>query len=213
VIDLAGIGNRILSLPIPARNYVDFAVGKTGVLFLAEGPPVGRPSEETAPPIRALWRFTTEKRQTEEMESGLTAFKVSFDGEKLFYSRGDNWFWRRFRRPQARVAGCAQGKPVNAGGMWAVRDPRAEWQQMYRETWHLQRDFFYDPHAHGLDLAKIQAKYRPYLDGVASRAEFTYLCEEMLGEVQVGHMFVRGPRGPQDAPKPGLLGADYTHRP
>jgi len=37
LIDLAGIGNRILSLPVPARNYVDLAVGKTGVLFLAEG--------------------------------------------------------------------------------------------------------------------------------------------------------------------------------
>ncbi len=46
VIDLAGIGNRILSLPIPARNYVDLSVGKSGVLFLAEGPAVGRPSEE-----------------------------------------------------------------------------------------------------------------------------------------------------------------------
>jgi tricorn protease len=32
----------------------------------------------------------------------------------------------------------------------------------------------------------------------------------MLGEVQVGHMFVNGPRSPSNAPKPGLLGADYT---
>ena len=46
VIDLADIGNRILSLPIPSRNYVELAVGKTGVLFLAEGPPVGRSAED-----------------------------------------------------------------------------------------------------------------------------------------------------------------------
>src|SRR3984957_10652859 len=31
----------------------------------------------------------------------------------------------------------------------------------------------------------------------------------MLGGVQVGHMFVSGPRAPANAPKPGLLGADY----
>ena len=43
VIDLAGIGNRILSLPIPARNYVDLSVGKS-VLFLAAGAAVGRRS-------------------------------------------------------------------------------------------------------------------------------------------------------------------------
>jgi tricorn protease len=32
----------------------------------------------------------------------------------------------------------------------------------------------------------------------------------MLGEVQIGHMFVRGPPDADNAPKPGLLGADYA---
>jgi tricorn protease len=210
VIDLAGIGNRILSLPIPARNYIDLSVGKTGVLFLAEGAPVGRPSGEGGPEFFSLWRFTTEKRLTEEMLSGVTTYKVSFDGEKLFYARQDNWFLVPVSDLKPGSPDGPQGKPVNNGGMSAVIDPRAEWKQMYRESWHLQRDFLYDPHHHGLDLAKIQAKYQPYLEGVASRDEFTYLCDEMLGEVQIGHMFVRGPRDPGNAPKPGLLGADYT---
>jgi tricorn protease len=210
VIDLDGIGNRILSLPIPARNYVSLAVGKTGVLFLAEGPAVGRPSDEEGTPVLALWRFTTEKRLTEEMLSGLTDFKVSFDGEKLFYSRKESWFIAPTADLKPGSPDAAAGKPVNNGAMTAMRDPRAEWRQMYRETWHLQRDFLYDPHHHGLDLAKIEAKYQPYLDGLASRDEFTHLCVEMLGEIQIGHMFVRGPHAPPDAPKPGLLGADYT---
>jgi tricorn protease len=210
VIDLAGIGNRILSLPIPARNYIDLSVGKTGVLFLAEGPPVGRPSGEGGPGFFSLWRFTTEKRLTEEILSGVTAFKVTFDGEKLFYARQDNWFLAPVSDLKPGTPDAPQGKPVNNGGMSAVIDPRAEWKQMYRESWHLQRDFLYDPHYHGLDLAKINAKYQAYLDGLASRDEFTYLCDEMLGEVQIGHMFVRGPPAADNAPKPGLLGADYT---
>jgi hypothetical protein len=41
--------------------------------------------------------------------------------------------------------------------------------------------------AHGLSIPKIEAKYRPYLDGLASRAEFTYLSEEMLGEIIGGY--------------------------
>jgi tricorn protease len=210
VIDLAGIGNRILSLPVPARNYIELSVGKAGVLFLAEGSAVGRASEEEGSPIRALWRFTTDKRLTEELLSGLTAFKVSFDGEKLFYSRQDNWFIAPTSELKPGSPDAPQGKPVNNGAMSAVLDPRAAWKQMYRETWHLQRDFLYDPHFHGLDLAKIHAKYQPFLDGLASRNEFTYLSEEMLGEVQVGHMFVRGPHDGENAPKPGLLGADYA---
>jgi tricorn protease len=210
VIDLAGIGNRILSLPIPSRNYVGLSVGKTGVLFLAEGDPVGRASSGDGPPIRSLWRFTTETRKTEEILSGLAGYDVSFNGEKLFYMRGDNWFLAPIADLKPGSPDAPQGKPVNNGGMLAMVDTHLEWKQMYRETWHIERDFFYDPHLHGLDLAKIEAKYEPYLDGLASRAEFTYLSNEMLGEIEVGHMFVRGPREPKDGPKPGLLGADYT---
>jgi tricorn protease len=210
VIDLADIGNRILSLPIPSRNYVELAVGKSGVLFLAEGLPVGRSAENPGNPIRALWRFTTEKRQTEEVLSGLTSFKVSFNGEKLFYQRHDNWFLAPIAELKPGSPDANPGKPVNNHGMIAMRDPRSTWKQMYRETWRLQRDFLYDPHTHGLDIPKIEAKYRPYLENLASRAEFTYLCDEMLGEVQVGHMFVSGPRPTGNPPKPGLLGADYT---
>ncbi len=209
-IDLESIGNRILSLPIPPRNYSELTVGKTGVLFLAEGPSVGRSSGEDGAPIRSLWRFTTEKRETEDILNGLGGYRVSFNGEKLFYTRGDNWFLAPIGELKPGSPDAPAGKPVNNGSMMARMDPRAAWAQMYRETWHIERDFFYDPHLHGLDLHKIMAKYQPYVAGLASREEFTYLSNEMLGEIEVGHMFVGGPRPPEDAPKPGLLGADYT---
>ena len=210
VVDLADIGNRILALPIPSRNYSALAVGKSGVLFLAEGPPVGRSAEDPATPIRALWRFTTEKRKTEEILSGLTGFDVSFDGEKLFYTRQENWFIAPVSELKPGSPDANPGKPVNNRGMMAMIDPRSAWKQMYHETWRLQRDFLYDAHTHGVDIPKIEAKYRPYLENLASRDEFTYLCDEMLGEIQLGHVFVNGPRLPSNAPKPGLLGADYT---
>jgi tricorn protease len=210
VIDLPGIGNRILSLPVPARNYVDLAVGKSGVVFLAEGGPVGRPSQDGGAPIRSLWRFTTEKRQTEEVIRSLGGFVISANGEKLFYTRGDSWFMATVAELKAGSPEAPQGKPVNNGAMFATMDPRAAFKQMYRETWHIERDFFYDPHLHGLDLKKIYAKYEPYVDAVTTRSEFTYLSNEMLGEIEVGHMFVSGPRTENHDPKPGLLGADYV---
>ena len=210
VIDLPGIGNRILALPIPARNYVDLQVGKTGILFLAEGSPVGRASEDRGAPIRSLWRFTTEKRKTEEIFSNLTWFAVSSNGEQLLASRGPSWFITPVAELKPGSPDAPQGKPINNGGMFATIDLPQEWKQQYRETWRIQRDFFYDPHLHGLDIAKISAKYQPYVDGLASRSEFTYLSNEMLGEIQVGHMFIRGPRDPDKSPKPGLLGADYV---
>ncbi len=210
VVDLPEIGNRILALPIPARNYVDLQVAKTGVLFLAEGSPVGRASGGGGPRIRSLWRFTTEKRKTEDVLNNLTGFDISADRKKLFYAREDNWFMVPIAEFKVGSPEAPQGKPVNNGGMFATVDSRAEWRQEYRETWHIERDFFYDPHLHGLDLAKVMAKYEPYVDGITTRSEFTYLSNEMLGEIEVGHMFVRGPRTPDKSPKPGLLGVDYV---
>jgi tricorn protease len=89
-------------------------------------------------------------------------------------------------------------------------DPQAEWKQMYHEIWRGERDFFYDPNAHGLDLKAAEKQYEPYLAGVAHRSDLSYLFREMLNQLTVGHMFVRGGDQPQPNFVPGgLLGCDY----
>ena len=208
-IDLENIGNRILSLPIPPRNYLGIAAGKTGVLYLSEGAPFGRSSNEgESAGIHAVWRFTLEKRKTEEILDDVNTFVVSSDGSKILYGQHDSWAITP--ADELKPGNEHPGKPLNLAGMETTIDPRAEWKQMFDETWRIERDFFYDPNLHGLSLAKVKARYRPYLAGLASRDEFTYLCIEMLGEINVGHMFVGGPHIPDHAPKAGLLGADYT---
>src|SRR4029077_15957073 len=89
-------------------------------------------------------------------------------------------------------------------------DPRAEWRQMYHEVWRIERDFLYDPHFHGLDLAAAEKGYAKYLDGIASRSGLTYLFEEMTGNITLGHTFIRGGTQPKfEKVQVGLLGADY----
>jgi tricorn protease len=208
-IDLDKIGDRILSLPIPARNYEQLATGKTGVLYLAEGSPIGRASnnDDDGSNIRALWRFTLEKRQPETVLSNVSAFTVSADGSKVLYARKGGW--TIVPADDLKPGSDAAGKPLKLDNMETVIDPRAEWRQIYHETWRIERDFLYDPNHHGLNIPKIEAKYKPYLNGLASRSEFSYLSTEMLGEITIGHMFIRGPYQPDNGPKTGLLGADY----
>ena len=43
-IDLEGIAQRTVPLPIAARNYYDLLAGKPGMLFLVAGPPVDPPA-------------------------------------------------------------------------------------------------------------------------------------------------------------------------
>jgi tricorn protease len=206
-VDLDGIGNRILSLPIPARNYNNVIAGKAGVIYLTEGAPFGRSSDEGGPGIRAVWRFTLEKRKPEQVLGDVDSFTASADGSKILFNRGDSYSIAP--ADDLKPGNDSPGKPLNMAGMQTTIDPRAEWRQMYHETWRIERDFLYDPNTHGLSVPKIEAKYQPYLDGLASRDEFTYLSVEMLGEVTIGHMFVRGPRPHDTEPKTGLLGADY----
>ncbi len=209
VVDLEGIGNRILSLPIPARNYSGLTAGKAGVIYLAESGPVGRTSNEDGDDsgIRAVWKFTLEKRKPETVLNDVDSFTVSDDGSKVMYARKGSFVIAP--ADELKAGNDNPGKPLNLGGMQMTVDLRAEWRQVYHETWRIQRDFLYDPNTHGLSIPKIEAKYKPYLDGLASRAEFSYLSTEMLGEVTVGHMFIRGPHAGGGGPKAGLLGADY----
>ena len=207
-VDLENIGNRILSLPIPARNYGGLLSGKDGVIYLLEGSAIGRSSNEDGPPAGPnVWKFATEKREPEQVLSKVDAFTVSDDGSKALYARGDNWSIAP--ADDLKPGSDNPGKPLNLGGMQTTIDLRAEWRKIYRETWRIERDFLYDPNTHGLSISKIEAKYEPYLDNLASRSEFTYLSTEMLGEITIGHLFVGGARPHDRAPKTGLLGADY----
>jgi len=73
--------------------------------------------------------------------------------------------------------------------MEVLTDPRAEWKQEYNEVWRIERDFFYDPNLHGLNLPATRKQYEPYLENIGSRIDFSYLLAEMLVELTVGHMY------------------------
>jgi tricorn protease len=202
VIDLDGIEQRIVALPVKPANYVGLDIGKAGVLFLTELPDVPRFEPNTPFTVS---KFDLSTRKTEPFLSGVTAFDVSANGEKVLYKQGPGWFI---------AATAAAPKPgegaLNLGAMEVLVDPRAEWNQMYHEVWRIQRDFLYDPNHHGLDIVAAEKKYAPYLNGLGGRADLNYLFDEMLGEVTIGHMFISGGDVPQPPKvKGGLLGADY----
>src|SRR5581483_6597164 len=66
-IDLEEIGQRIVALPLPARNYIHLAPGKEGVLFVTEVEhrPVAAAAGPPAPAKRTVYRFDLEKRKAE----------------------------------------------------------------------------------------------------------------------------------------------------
>ena len=175
-IDFDGIGQRILDLPIPGKNYVNLLAGKSGILFLAEGPMVVTEEDQQNLP-EVIQKFDLSKRKVDKWIDEANDFTVSFDGEKLLYRKGESWSTASADDAPAPGGPPKPGLgPLKLDGWEVYVEPRAMWKQIYNETWRIERDFFYDPHYHGLDLDKVKRKYEPYLDGIASRGELTYLC-------------------------------------
>jgi len=215
-IDFDGILQRILAVPMPARNYVGLQVGKTGILLAIEAS-AALPGEAGAPGA-TVHRYDLKARRSDVVASGVGFFEIARNGEKYLYSQGGRWFIASLQPmpPVGAPAGpppapSASGPNALATDAIQVRvNPVDEWRQMYREAWRLEREFFYDPNAHGYDLAAAEKKYAPYLEHIVSRRDLNYLFAEMLGGIEVGHLGVGGGDLPEVKRVPaGLLGADY----
>jgi len=202
-IDFEGIGQRILALPIPARNYQGLSAGKEGEVFLQEAPAVFKGG---GPAPLTIQKFDLKKRKTDKAVENVTAWLISANGEKMLYKQGEQWRITPTGEPPKPDAG-----PLKLEEMEVYVEPRAEWKQMYHEAWRIERDFLYDPHAHGLDLVAAEKFYAPFLDNVSTRGDLNYLFTEMLGNLTLGHVFLGGGDHPEPPKiKVGLLGVDYS---
>jgi tricorn protease len=202
-IDLDGLSQRILALPLPARRYTTLRAGKTGVVYLAEAPTVSIDDGPDGPEL-IVQRFDLAKRKAEKVAEGVFFFDVSADGGKMVVHTKKKWFVTAADAPVKPDA-----TPLRIEEMESFIDPRAEWKQMYREVWRVQRDFFYDPGLHGVQLIEAMKNHEKYLAGMASRRDLTFLFHDMLGEFSVQHMYVYPPPPEGEPRKGGLLGADY----
>ncbi len=195
-IDFERIGQRILALDVPLRNYVGAEAGPEGVLFYAEAIP-----NHTG---FTLHRYDIQKREAEVFLAGIASATVSADGKKLLYRAGTQY---------GIVETSAGKKDVGDGKIDTdIRvkiDPRAEWEQMFREAWRLQRDYLYVENTHGADWNAVWEMYHPWLEHVAHRSDFNYLLQNLAGELSIGHSYTGGGDTPdvEDVPI-GLLGAD-----
>ncbi|MDZ4257746.1 MAG: PDZ domain-containing protein [Gemmatimonadales bacterium] len=205
VIDFEAIDQRTIPLPAMPANYLSLAAGKAGVIYLAESPRVPIVLQQGDGPGITIHKFDLKERKTTEVVSGVSAADVSHDGGKLLYRKGDKWAIADLAKPVEAGKGT-----LATGGIQVKTDPRAEWEQMYREAFRMQRAFFYDPGYHGLDLAATERFYERFLPGLGSRQDLGYLFQEAFGNLTVGHLYVGTPgSSSSDAPTNGLLGADY----
>jgi tricorn protease len=201
-IDFNGIAQRILALNVPAGDYGNLMAGAAGSIYY---------TEPTVPGSQAslrLQRYQLKERAAAPFLEGIRSYTLSADKKKLLYqASGNRWGIVATERP-AKVG----DGPLNVAQLETQIDPRAEWAQIYRETWRIQREYFYDAKMHGADWQAIYEKYRPLLAHVGHRADLGYLIAMMGGELTVGHSYLTGTGDlpSEEAVSVGLLGADFT---
>ncbi len=203
-IDIEGLADRVVSIPIKSGNYFGMIPAKGKIFYIsASTRPVSIDSDDGFVGFD-LHLFDMQEREDKVVLNGINGYALSASGEKVLYaSKGQ--FGIVDAKPGQKVG---DGK-IKTEGLEMRVDPKKEWEQMFKEAWRLERDFFYDPNMHGVDWDRVKERYEQLLPYVAHRSDLNYILGEMIAELSCSHTYVGG----GDIPQPryigvGLMGCD-----
>jgi tricorn protease len=216
-VDLEGIARRVAAFPVAEGRYGQIA-GAHGRALWTVFPIAGahgRGGHKQTPGRLEVFAFDAMK--TETLAPRADRFELAADHATLIV-RDD----KRLRaldatmKPEPDRAAPEKTDECTRATGWidlarvrVALDPRAEWRQMLREVWRLQREQFWDEDMSGVDWNTVYQRYAPLLERVVTRAELSDLIWEMQGELGTSHAYEMG--GDHRRPPPvalGFLGAD-----
>jgi tricorn protease len=206
-IDLEGIGNRVVPVPIKPGILGGLAARKDK-LFYVDVPQETRQFVPGAPrpPRNALHLYDMAKREDKVLLDGIDGYDLDKEGKKVIYKAGPVYGIVEAMPGKAKVG---DGK-LNLSEMQVKVDPREEWRQVFHEAWRIERDFYWDPAMTGHDWKKIGARYEALLPWLVDRSDLNYLIGEMISELSTSHTYVGGGDQPQwTHVNVGMLGADF----
>ncbi|MBC8042998.1 MAG: PD40 domain-containing protein, partial [Rhizobacter sp.] len=214
-IEFDGILQRLVEFPVVEGRYEQLAAGHTKIFFshfpIEGAMKLGRSTARTDGTLSA---FNFAEKKTEVIAEGITDFKLSADARTLAYRAGEKLVVVSADEPSVPAMFAAMKppeKPFDFSRLKLAVEPVAEWQQMYREAWRLQRDQFWTPDMSGVDWPQVYERYLPLISRVASRSEFSDVMWEMQGELGTSHCYEQGgDYRPEPKYFQGLLGAEIN---
>lgn len=214
VIDLEGIANRVVAMPVPDGVYWQVEGIKGKVLFLTHLTDHIASEESESGPKTKLEAYDLKENKTETIASGISSFQLSLDKKTMLLRTGKKLRVVAAGSKVEDKGGDSSGKKsghVDLGRVKFSLDPRTEWKQMARETWRLQRDYFWTPDMSQIDWVAVWSRYEPLLDRVNTRGEYSDLMWEMQGELGTSHAYEMGGDYRHEPAYPlGMLGADFS---
>ncbi|MGR6917776.1 S41 family peptidase [[Actinomadura] parvosata] len=203
-VDVDGLSRRVTAFPLPEGRYEQVA-GLKGKALILTSPLHG---DDT------LHLFDFAKGESETFADGVCGFELGRDHKTLLYRAGS-----RLRVVKAGEVPGEEEAPGRQSG-WVDLSrikvsvcPETEWRQMFREAWRLQRENFWTEDMAGVDWPAVYDRYRPLVERVTTRGEFSDLLWELHGELATSHAYESGGEyrpGPDYSQ--GKLGVDWRLR-
>ncbi|GAA1334717.1 S41 family peptidase [Saccharothrix algeriensis] len=214
VVDLDGLADRVVPVPVAAAGYSSLTAAKGGLLWLRSavsgvlGDTLPTPSARAPRPV--LERFDLAKSRTDVLVDGLDGFAVTGDGQRVVVLDGSDL--RVVPADRKVDADDQDSVEVDLSRLRVVVDRAAEWRQSYAEAGRLMRDLFWRTDMGGVDWAGVLDRYRPLVDRLGSYSDLVDLLWEVQGELGTSHAYVIPSSGWRGRPV-GLLGADLERDP
>ena len=216
IIDFDGIKDRIVPFPVMEGIYSNIGATKDKVFYTVlpvEGAIVDDIFSSELPANATLKYFDLEDLEEKIFLDHVSNFKISEDGSAIMVRIKNSI------RVLSTSAEVPKEEKVGKKGGWVDLtrikisiDPILEWQQMLKEAWRLQRDYFWREDMSGVDWKRILDKYYPLVERVSSRSEFSDIIWEMQGELGTSHAYeMGGDYRPRPEYRMGFLGADLIY--
>jgi tricorn protease len=220
-VDTAGIGERIVALPVPESRYSSLQAVKGGLAWLLN-PVSGNLGEGgarlgDARPRPCLQRFDLRRHTVTVLEDDVDWFAASGDGTRLVVADHGEL---------TVIPGDRKGDPdssedrvvIDGSRARFLADPAALWRHALEEAGRIVRHDFWVADMADVDWEAVLAQYRPLLDLVATPSEFADVLWETLGELGTSHAYVSpgpgaGAGNGAGSYSTGLLGADLERGP
>ncbi|HEY9256402.1 hypothetical protein, partial [Chitinophaga sp.] len=153
-VDLDNMEARLVLLPIPGGIYSRLGATKGKILFLSSTPP----DDEESSGESTLQYYDIATKQVKTIIKNPGTYEISADRSKILINSGPYGIIEPAENQKIDTA-------MRVEEMEMTVNPKEEWKQLFMDTWRMERDFFYDPHMHGVDWNAVKDKYLHLLEG------------------------------------------------
>jgi tricorn protease len=189
---------RLVVLPPKPGNYNNLQAVEGKVLY-QRFPRTGSDAEASP-----LVYYDLTEREEKTILDDVDGYRLSADRKKALV-------WKRQSAAIVDVQpGQKMEKALRIAELGMMVDPRAEWRQIFTDAWRLCRDFFYDPHMHGVDWEAMRKQYGELLKDAVTRWDVNYVIGELIAELSSSHTYRGGGDTESETRvRVGYLGIDW----